>query len=56
MFVLTKSILALMIGFIISTILGYIMIPLLKKLNVGQRISVFVGETHQKKNGIPTMG
>lgn len=56
MFVLTKSILALMIGFIISTILGYIMIPLLKKLNVGQRISVFVGETHQKKSGIPTMG
>lgn len=56
MFVLTKSLLALMIGFIISVIMGYFMIPLLKKLNVSQRISVFVGATHKKKNGIPTVG
>lgn len=56
MFILTKSILALMIGFIISTIMGYFLIPFLKKMNVGQRISVFVGESHKKKNGIPTMG
>lgn len=56
MFILTKSILALMIGFIISTITGYFLIPFLKKMNVGQRISVFVGESHKKKNGIPTMG
>ncbi|MEE0700027.1 MAG: phospho-N-acetylmuramoyl-pentapeptide-transferase [Bacilli bacterium] len=45
-----------MIGFIISVIVGYFLIPFLKKLNVGQRISVFVGESHKKKNGIPTMG
>lgn len=45
-----------MIGFIISVIMGYFMIPLLKKLNVSQRISVFVGESHKKKNGIPTVG
>ena len=56
MFVLTKSALALMIGFIISTIFGYFLIPLLKKMNIGQRISVFVGENHKKKNGVPTMG
>lgn len=56
MFILTKSLLALMIGFIISVITGYFMIPLLKKLNMGQRISVFVGESHKKKNGIPTIG
>lgn len=56
MFVLTKSVLALMIGFIISTITGYFIIPLLKKLNLGQRVSIFVGENHKKKNGIPTMG
>lgn len=56
MFILTKSILALMISFIISVIMGKFMIPILKKLNIGQRISVFVGESHQKKNGIPTMG
>ena len=56
MFILTKSILALMIGFIISVVMGYFIIPILKKLNIGQRISVFVGESHQKKQGIPTMG
>ena len=56
MFVLTKSLLALMIGFIISVIMGYVMIPLLKKLNISQTISVFVGESHKKKNGIPTVG
>ncbi len=56
MFVLTKSTLALMISFIISVIMGYFMIPILKKLNIGQRISVFVGSSHKNKNGIPTMG
>lgn len=56
MFILTKSTLALMIGFIISTLTGYFLIPLLKKLHVGQRISVFVGENHKRKNGVPTMG
>ncbi len=56
MFILTKSLLALMIGFIISTTIGYFLIPLLKKFNVGQRISVFVAEAHKKKNGVPTMG
>lgn len=56
MFVLTKSALALMIGFIISTLFGYVLIPILKKMKVGQRISVFVGENHKKKDGVPTMG
>lgn len=56
MFVLTKSTLALMISFIISVIMGYFMIPLLKRLNIGQRISIFVGSSHKNKNGIPTMG
>ena len=53
---LTKSIFAIMIGFLTSALLGIILIPLLKKLNIGQRVSVFVGETHKKKEGTPTMG
>lgn len=53
---LTKSIFAIMIGFLTSVVLGLIMIPLLKKMNVGQRISVFVGNSHKKKEGTPTMG
>ena len=53
---LTKSIFAIMIGFLASALLGIIIIPLLKKLNVGQRVSVFVGDSHKKKEGTPTMG
>ena len=53
---LTKSVFALMIGFLTSVVLGLIFVPILKKLNVGQRISVFVGENHKKKEGTPTMG
>lgn len=56
MLILTKSVFAIMIGFLCSVVLGLILIPSLKKLNVGQRISVFVGESHRKKEGTPTMG
>lgn len=56
MLLLTKSIFAVMIGFLFSVVLGFILIPFLKRLNVGQRISVFVGESHKKKEGTPTMG
>ena len=56
MLTLTKSLFALMIGFMLTTIFGLIMIPILKRIKVGQRISIYVGETHQKKAGTPTMG
>ena len=56
MLLLTKAIVVIMIGFLSSAILGLVMVPLLKKMRVGQRISVFVGETHRKKEGTPTMG
>ncbi len=56
MLLLTKAIVAIMIGFLSSTILGLIFVPLLKKLRVGQKISIFVGEAHRKKEGTPTMG
>ena len=55
MYVLAKSVLALMIGFIVSVILGLILIPWLKKLKVGQKTSKFV-KAHAKKSGTPTMG
>ena len=56
MLLLTKAVFAIMIGFLFSVCLGLVLVPLLKKLNVGQRISVFVGENHRKKEGTPTMG
>ena len=55
MLVLTKSLFALMLGFIISTISGIILIPLLKKIRAGQRINVYV-DAHKAKAGTPTMG
>lgn len=56
MLLLTKAIFAIMIGFLASTILGLVLVPLLKRYKVGQKISVFVGESHRKKEGTPTMG
>ena len=56
MLLLTKAIFAIMIGFLCSSILGLILVPLLKKMRVGQKISIFVGENHRKKEGTPTMG
>lgn len=55
MLTLTKSLFALMLGFIASTIFGLIAIPFLKKLKAGQRINVYV-EAHRGKAGTPTMG
>lgn len=56
MLLLTKAIFAIMVGFLSSTVLGLLMLPMLRKLRVGQKISIFVGETHRKKEGTPTMG
>ncbi len=56
MLILTKVILSIMIGFIISMIFGIIIIPILKRINFGQRISEYVGESHRVKEGTPTMG
>lgn len=56
MLLLTKAIFAIMIGFLTSAVLGLILIPILKKLHFGQKISVFVGDIHRKKEGTPTMG
>ena len=56
MLLLTKAVVAIFIGFILSTFLGFILIPILKKLHFGQKISVYVGDLHRKKEGTPTMG
>ena len=56
MLLLTKAVFAIMIGFLFSVVLGLVLLPLLKKLKVGQRISSYVGYSHRKKEGTPTMG
>ena len=56
MLVLAKSVLAMMICFIIAIIFGYILIPLLKKFKIGQNVSEYLSEQHKSKQGVPTMG
>ncbi len=56
MLILTKSIMAMMIGFIIAAITGLIIIPLLKKLHASQSLSIYLERTHKSKIGTPTMG
>ena len=53
---LTKAVFAVMIGFLGALVLGIVLIPILKNLKIGQRISVFVGDNHRKKEGTPTFG
>lgn len=53
---LTKSVFAIMIGFLFAIVLGLFLIPILRRKKIGQRISSFVGENHKKKEGTPTMG
>lgn len=55
MYILAKSVLALMIGFIVSVILGLILIPLLDKVKASQKTSRFV-LAHKSKSGTTTMG
>jgi len=54
--ILAKAVLALMIGFIISVIFGFLLIPFLRKLKIRQQVSVFLEKTHKDKEGTPTMG
>ena len=56
MLLLTKAIFAIMIGFLFSAILGLILVPIFRKMRIGQKISIFVGEAHRKKEGTPTFG
>ena len=56
MLLLTKAVFAIMVGFLFSVVLGLVLLPLLRKLKVGQRISSYVGYSHRMKEGTPTMG
>lgn len=55
MLVLTKAILAIMIGFIIAVIFGLIAIPLLRRI-AKQKVSTYLERKHHDKDGTPTMG
>lgn len=56
MLILTKSVLAVMISFLLSVCFGAFFVPFLKNRNASQRLSVYLKEKHKKKIGTPTMG
>ena len=53
---LSTTLMAIAVGFTLSIILGFIIIPLLRRMKFGQSIREEGPETHQKKAGTPTMG
>lgn len=56
MLILTKSVLSVMIGFLLAITTGSILIPFLKKIKASQSLSIYLNERHKSKQGTPTMG
>ncbi len=56
MLILAKATMALMLGFILSIITALVVIPLFRKLHLGQSVSKLISKRHLKKEGTPTMG
>ncbi len=54
--VLTASLLAIVVSFLTTALVGIIIIPILKRLKVGQSIKEIGPTWHANKNGTPTMG
>ncbi len=53
---LVTTLTAIAVAFIISILLGFVIIPALRRLKFGQSIREEGPKTHQKKAGTPTMG
>ncbi len=56
MLILAKAAMALMLGFVLSLITGLIVIPLFRKIHLGQSVSKLISKRHLEKEGTPTMG
>lgn len=56
MLILAKAVLSLMIGFLASMVLGMIIVPILRKRHIEQRVSIYLENAHKRKDGTPTMG
>ena len=56
MLILAKTVLGIMLGFVISILTGLITIPILKKNKIGQQTCKLINERHIKKEGTPTLG
>ena len=56
MLIMTKSVLSIMCGFLLSIITGIVLIPILKKFKASQCLSIYLEERHHSKLGTPIMG
>ena len=56
MLILAKAAMAMMLGFVIAMIFGYLFVKFAKKEKINQSVSHTLGERHLKKDGVPTMG
>ena len=56
MLMMTKSVFALLSGFLLSILIAIVLIPMLKRFKASQRLSVYLEERHHSKVGTPTMG
>lgn len=56
MLILAKSVLVLLIGFILSIVTGVVLIPILRKLKASQSLSIYLERAHCGKVGTPTIG
>ena len=53
MLILAKTVLGIMLGFVLSIVTGLILIPILRKKKIGQSTSKLINERHVKKEGNP---
>ena len=51
-----QIIISILLGFVSSVFLGFILIPLLRKLKAKQSINYYLRDKHHSKEGTPTMG
>lgn len=51
-----RCFLGMLISFILALIIGWILIPILKRFKFGQTLSVYLEERHSVKQGTPTIG
>lgn len=56
MLIMTKSVLASMISFLLTIILSLVLIPVLKKFKIDQVLSEYLKREHGSKKDTPTMG
>ena len=54
--IIIKIMIVMLMSLMFSILIGIFLIPLLKKIRVGQRLSLYLETAHKEKQGTPTMG